>query len=282
MDRELVLLVLTLLVCGPILLLFGAWPASPTGDGAARKLERRAWSALWLPTLPAVLALATLLGWALQEPEHADETLRPMAWVLAAAIGLTWLRTVSRAFRALRTPRFVPIGTVGLVRPRIVASPDFVAAVDRPALRAAFAHEAAHVRHRDPLRLWLGQLAADLQWPLPSARARLAQWRLSLELARDDEARSAGVDGADLAAAILAAAQFPRASRALSITAALGDPGSVIALRVARLLAPSEDADAGSPTWPARLALGTAVLMAVIIGVRYGDGIVRTLPGVSW
>jgi hypothetical protein len=98
--------------------------------------------------------------------------------------------------------------TIGLLRPRVVLAPQVREQLDAAALRAVTAHEEAHARHRDPLRLWMAQLATDLQWPLPSARRRFLAWRVALELARDDEAVARGVDGGDLAAGLLAVARL--------------------------------------------------------------------------
>lgn len=91
----------------------------------------------------------------------------------------------------------------GVLRPRILISPRLANALQDRELEAVVEHERAHARHRDPLRLWLAQLATDLQWPWPQARVRFRAWIHALELARDEEALARGVDGADLAAAIL-------------------------------------------------------------------------------
>jgi hypothetical protein len=77
----------------------------------------------------------------------------------------------------------------------VVVSPALAEVLDPAALRAVHEHESAHARHHDPLRIWLAELAADLQWPSPSARARLQSWPETLELARDDEARERGAQG---------------------------------------------------------------------------------------
>ncbi|MBK7534033.1 MAG: M48 family metalloprotease [Myxococcales bacterium] len=240
MARELLLSMLSLLLVGTLHVVCGAgvgrfWALPPLSRvTSARAAELQAWRLLWAPLVPGALVLAFLLGWALQEPEQA-EALHAWAYLCAAPILLVWGRAVHRAWRA-GLARHVPVaGTVGLLRPRVVVAEALRAALDADALAAAMAHEAAHVRHRDPLRLWLGQLATDLQWPAPGAARRLARWRSALELARDEEACKRGVAGPDLAAALIAAARLH--SRSRGAVAGLGDGAAeVLRLRVARLL----------------------------------------------
>src|SRR5262249_41912742 len=156
-----------------------------------------------LPVLPTVLGLALLAGWALQEPEQTDEVVSRVAVWLALLFAPGWIRACSRAVRSLRSPpKSITAATVGMLRPRVVISTQLEQMVDSHALAAAREHESAHARHADPLRIWLAQVATDLQWPGPAAPARLRAWREALEFARDDEARSRGADGADLAEAI--------------------------------------------------------------------------------
>src|SRR5204862_92527 len=96
---------------------------------------------------------------------------------------------------------------------RVFIAPELSARLDERALHAALEHEMAHARHRDPLRLWLAQIATDLQWPLVAAQQRFTDWRNALELARDAEACER-VEGSDLAAAPAAAAPAPGAAAA--------------------------------------------------------------------
>ena len=101
---------------------------------------------------------------------------------------------------------------------------------------AALEHERAHVRGRDPLRIWLASIVTDMQWPWPPARRRFTAWLRALEIARDDEARANGVRGADLAAAILAIATAQRALPTHCATAPLTDDSRRLQDRIARLL----------------------------------------------
>jgi beta-lactamase regulating signal transducer with metallopeptidase domain len=77
------------------------------------------------------------------------------------------------------------------LRPWVLSSPYLAKTLDDRTIEAALEHERAHARHHDPLRIWLAQLATDLQWPWPQAHKRFQLWILALELARDEEAASA-------------------------------------------------------------------------------------------
>jgi len=138
------------------------------------------------------------------------------------------------------------------------------------------AHEAAHARHRDPLRVWAGQFATDLQWPGRGATDRLAQWRHALELARDEEVRRHGIDGADLAAAVIAALQFANAnaSHAVSIVGS----HERVRERIITLLEPLSTVE---DEWPVpssfRASAIAGPLGAVAFGATFGEAIVRAL-----
>jgi hypothetical protein len=280
MNRELVLAAAILALCGSVVWLAGWLPAGRGDRGdSGRAAERRAWARLWLPLLPAAVGLAALAGWALQEPRDTDEILRPLAPVLIAPLALVWLRAVARALRALGRPARPPVAaTVGLLRPRIALDPRLERDLDGPALAAVLAHEQAHRGHHDPLRIWLAQLATDLQWPSARARDRFEAWRHALELARDEEARAAGVAGEDLAAALVGAVRLAQ-RRAATAAAPLIDAGAALALRVDRLLSPLRAAPA--PRWRARLTVAGALALlgaAAVFGLTYGDLLVRALP----
>jgi BlaR1 peptidase M56 len=279
-SRELVLATMVVVLCGA-----GAWlaswvpAASEPGDRerSGRQLEARSWRRIWWTLLPAGIALATMFGWALQEPSVTDELLRPTAALVAVPIGLVWLRCAVRACVALRRPRELPpLATVGLLRPRVVVGEDLRGALDPAALVAALAHERVHVRHRDPLRIWLAQIATDLQWPSPSARRRFEHWLGALELARDEEARLDGAPGEDLAAAVVAVARMPRRPLGGAMAGLTGAETS-LASRVHRLLAPVP---------PERGRRSIVLLVAVIavlgastaIGAAYGDYVLRAMP----
>ncbi|HEX3765874.1 MAG TPA: M56 family metallopeptidase [Kofleriaceae bacterium] len=284
MSRELVLATMVLVLGGA-----GAWlaswvPAAPElGDRrerSGRQLEARSWRRIWLTLLPAGIALATMSGWALQEPGVTDEPLLPTAALIAVPIGLVWLRCALRACVALRRPgELPPIATVGLLAPRVVVSDEVRGALDPAALDAALAHERVHVRRRDPLRIWLAQIATDLQWPSPSARRRFAHWLGALELARDEEARLDGAPGEDLAAAVVAVARLPRRGPGAAIAGLTGAEVS-LASRVHRLLEPVPP-DGGRRSIALRLAIVALLAASVAIGATHGDDVLRAMPFIA-
>jgi len=285
MDRELMLALLACLLCGPALLVAGAITLRLRPIEPARWLEQHAWRRLWLPLLPAGLVLAFLLGWAVQEPEDAEGA-EPAMLLAAALFALVALRAAVRAVRALRPPpRGVIAMTRGLLRPRVFIAPELSARLDERALQAALEHEAAHARHRDPLRLWLAQIATDLQWPAAAARRRFADWRNALELARDAEACDR-VDGSDLAAALIEAARLSRAAAVpadadadavLGLVTQAGGAGA-FSDRIHRLLdPPGEIPAAPRRRWTWALLAGAAGL-ATAAGGLFGEVVIGLLP----
>ncbi|HVS76272.1 MAG TPA: hypothetical protein VHE11_05010, partial [Steroidobacteraceae bacterium] len=267
-------------------------------DLTAAQLERRSWRRLWYPVVPTLLVAAWLCGWALREPDPVRDPLD--RWVLLAAAipsGLVFARAAARAAWALlRIPTDCGISTVGLIQPQVVFSPFLAKQLEDGVIRAALAHEHAHAIHRDPLRIWLAQLITDLQWPWPWAGRRLGLWLEALELARDDEARAAGADGADLAAAVLASVRYlgrvaapssatPLEGTQLAHARLIGDPGA-LRKRVSRLLAPLPRQSADGST---RLAgveragvlLISLLLTALVLGVVYGERVMRPFLGMT-
>lgn len=279
MDREIVLLVLCLLVCGPMFFMGGLVRPVPPRARNAQHLERLRWSQLWLTVIPAAVGVAAIGGWVLVEPEDAEAVPWPLIAVSLPFLFI-WLRAASRAVRALAfMPEVKAAATVGFLFPRVVISPEFRRSVDEAALSAAVGHELAHARHRDPIRLWLAQLSADLMWPAPPAQSRLRAWRRSLELARDEEARREGADGADLAAAVIAALRVSGGRSSAGAATLTGDAAAV-RQRVRRLLRPLPPAEQPPRSQLGWLAPATLIaLTAGALGVTYGEAVVRLLFG---
>src|SRR5712691_1001898 len=238
MERECCLSMLIILMGGTTLLACGCWPAARVRGSSALRLEEITWRRVWLPVAPGLAVAAWLCGWALTEPDPVPERV-PISLVLAAApFALLLARAAVRAGWSLIVDQGDPAtATVGLLRPWIVFSPHLARRLDEGQVDAVLEHERAHARHWDPLRIWLAQLATDLQWPWPQARYRFSQWMLVLELARDEEAR---VVGSDLAAATMASARFRHNVIPLSSAALTGEP-SALKERFARLLGPLQD-----------------------------------------
>jgi hypothetical protein len=211
MERELCLSILIVLIGGTTLLGCGWWPVTDARESSARRLERIAWRRLWLPVTPAIIVTAWLCGWALVEPDPMPEGAPALLILMSVPLAIVFSRALIRAGWSLLGDRQDPgTATVGLLRPWILFSPHLAKALDDRQIEAALAHERAHARHHDPLRILLAQLATDLQWPWLQARMRMQRWLVALELARDEEACTTGVEGADLAEAILATARFNR------------------------------------------------------------------------
>ncbi len=279
MEREATLLVLSLAICAPLCVAFGAM-ARPIAhfERSGQLAEARAWRRLWLPLVPGCAALAILLGWALHEPDPTDEGLDAMLLVGGIPGAIVLARALARALISAASRHEPLVATIGLLRPRVVIHESIARALCPDSLAAVRAHESAHATHRDPLRIWLAQLAVDLQWPAPSARRRFAHWLHTLEVARDEEAREAGVCGDALAAAIVSVARVAQA-RSRACAALLGQ-GDLLRDRIARLLRPMVPSRRRRTTW--LFAAVVAVLVGgIAAGFVGGDDLLRCLPGVS-
>lgn len=282
MEREAVLVIVAGALFG-IVVWIGALSlgrASPR----SRDPEHLAWWRLVLPLLAGAVVLAFLLGWALQEPDPADEYAGMALHVLAVLTACITVRALARSAKALRssTSIQVPVCTVGLLKPRVLVSNEFRRAVSGGVLAAALAHETAHVRRRDPLRIWLAQLSADLQWPIPGTARRFSAWLLALEAERDNEAVAGGAAAEDLAEAILTAARL-QCGPSASLCANAAGAGDGIAWRVRRLLSPQTSASAPRPraAWTVRASCTVVVLGAVWMGLTFGEAVLRVLPGIG-
>jgi hypothetical protein len=281
-ERENLLTVLSTLLAGSTVTLSSVLPPARDAKRAVRRsgleLERRAWWRLHGPFFAGLVVFAGLVGWALREPDSGENA--PYWLIVAAApFAVLWLRGLVRALRSLRKARRPPlVHTSGLWRPRPILSPAFAVAAEPAVLEAACAHERAHAAHRDPLRIWLAQLVADLQWPLPSARLRYRAWREALEWARDDEARAAGAQGADLAAAILLAARLELGGSFASEACLACSPAPALRSRIGRLLAPAESTPASNDLLRRAILVG-ALVSSLAVGDLLGPGAIRWMLG---
>lgn len=280
MDREIVFAILGALSIGPMLILFGHFAPGAVQANSSRDMEQLRWRALWFPMLPVAILIAAGLGWAFEEPS-ASEALPLWVTLTAIPFGLVWVRAFTRACKAACVCPPVAMAVAGLIWPRIIIAPSFLRSADRHAFRAALLHEHAHMHHRDPLRIWVAQFATDLQWPCRHACDRFAAWREALELARDEEARMAGADGADLAAAILQVARTTpvTATNCAAITA-IHDGSVAVEDRVRRLLddlPPCNGVCAFTLFRVSALALGIA--WALGAGSAWGERFIQVMFG---
>ncbi len=288
MERESLLSLLIMLFGGLLLQLFASWPWAGRRGETVHDLERFHWLRLWYPVVPTLVVATWLVGWAFREPDPVPDPLdRWVVLAVATPFIVVFLRAALRAvWSLLRVPGESGISTVGLFQPLVVFPPMLAKQLDDGAIRAALMHERAHARHRDPLRIWLAQLITDLQWPWPQADRRLALWLEALELARDDEARAAGADGEELAAAIVASIRFlgnPR-TPSLQPRACLHNDRSAHALktRISRLLAPLPMADAAGSSRVGRLQRAALLLIpllatALLLGAAFGERLVQPI-----
>ena len=291
MGRE-ILLTLSIMTCGGLILqLLAPWPPAGIANSNPAVRERQAWRALCRPVAPVLVSAAWLIGWALVEPDPVRDPLDPAVVVcLWLPFGLLFARAGARAAWAL--VRELPecgVSTCGFLQPQVVFSPFLARQLEEPVISAALAHEHAHARHRDPLRIWLAQLITDLQWPWPQAQRRLTVWLAALELARDEQARREGIEGTDLAAAVLSSVRYlgelaPQERSGLGGTqlahARLVGDGLVLEQRVSQLLAPlPPEPDGGhGPGLRRTLVLMIPLLLAaVLLGAVYGQSIMLPL-----
>jgi len=155
------------------------------------------------------------------------------------------------------------IGTLGLLRPRVVIGAHFADLISDEMLASAFAHEVAHVRALDPLRYWVLQLALAIN---PAGRflldAHADRWFAAREAHCDREAVIHGASPLSLANAIVSAAR-PRAQLAV----ALGPSDlSSLRFRVELLLAFAERAPTRRSTrGPSAFAVALALLLITLI-----------------
>jgi hypothetical protein len=281
-ERESLLVILIILLGGLALQLFAAWPGRARHASTSHQQERLHWLLLWRPTAPALTIAAWLCGWALSQPDPVPDRVGWMIFIAFLPFAVVVGRALVRAAWSLwQSPSEYGIATVGLFRPHVVFAPELAKMLDDHAINAALAHERTHVRHRDPLRIWLAQFVTDLQWPWAAAGRRFTLWLAALQCARDDEARAAGVEGSDLATAVLASVRF-QLGGASTEAALLSQPAGLTA-RIARLLRPLPVAPPHRE--PSQLviagSLATALLAAMVLGIVCGESLIGPLLALS-
>ena len=119
-----------------------------------------------------------------------------------AHIDARWIRVVE----GLPNPAF----TAGISSPRIFVASSLAQRLNQPELNAVVAHEAAHVRRRDPLRLSTYRFLSCLFFWLPALKELAADMADEAEIEADDPAAETGPLA--LASALLKLAADPRGS----------------------------------------------------------------------
>ncbi|PXY22865.1 M56 family metallopeptidase [Prauserella muralis] len=251
-DWPLFALVTAAVASYPALVLSGCVLTLLSGKAAAREL--------WLDGHPGALLAPVLAGVSAIAVVNAARVL---------ARGLWHTHRFHRWIAGLRTPapstglarpgalegvQVIPAReplavTVGLWRPYVVVSSGLVAELSEQELRAVLAHEQAHVRRRDPLRLLLGRTLAAHLWFLPVAADLRGRARRGYELAADRHAAKR-CGRAAVAGALLRVAALPPASPAFA--AHFAGP-ELLDARVSQL-------ESGRPPRPAAISRRRAAL----------------------
>jgi hypothetical protein len=271
-----------LLLCAGVVLAWRAGLRRHLADADA-VLAVRLLPAMGSATLVLTIVLPAFL---LYEPPHAHDHPGPLL-VASALFALLVLgdgaRRGLRAWRATRAlARRLPategtlvnleaplVGVVGGWRQRIVAARSVAAVCDQEEFHQVLAHEAAHMRARDNLKLLLLMTMPDaLAW-LPTGGALTAQWRAATELEADE-----GASGSDprkrvaLASALIKVARLSVASGRPRGAARASLPPDGLEQRVRRLLAPAPAMHRG---FPRRHVLACALLVPFLAVPLYAS-----------
>lgn len=161
----------------------------------------------------------------------------------------------------------------GVRRPAIVVSRGTVALLDPDELRAALAHELAHVSGRDPLKSWIAMGARALMCLNPAFQVVARAVARDAEALADERAAAVCGDRLALASGLLklhrATARWPAVPRTLPFAAALAEPlarvrSRDVELRCRRLL---DGAPLPLPYGRVRVLLAGAALTALLFFV---------------
>jgi len=184
-------------------------------------------------------------------------------WIAARRAGVD--PRVVRVVQGLPNPAF----TVGWIFPRIFVAAALAARLGRAELSAVLAHEGAHVRRRDPLRLSLFRFVACTLFWIPALRSLADDMADDAEVLADDVA----AEGRPLvlASAILALAEGQQAKTGLSGSASPFLRPSLTARRIRRLA--GEDAAVGT-----HLTRRSTIAAAAALSVVWASGLLAAHP----
>ena len=225
----------------------------------------------WVRISPFLLGIVSVVGFALPsflllEPRRTTE--RPDAVLLilaalAAALLIILMARCCRLFwttrrsvqhwqntgqklsipgvwfpvRAAESPKSL-IAVAGLVRPQVFVGKDVLTQLSQDELRAAIAHEAAHVRSFDNLKQFILRVTR-----LPECLRQFgwmdSEWSSAVEFAADEEALRSGTPALDLGSALIKVARLSDTKLQSSFLAASHlippDCSSAIGLRIQHL-----------------------------------------------
>ncbi|MCA0377122.1 MAG: M56 family metallopeptidase [Gemmatimonadetes bacterium] len=175
----------------------------------------------------------------------------------ASALGQAAVRaglpvTRTRVVRGLPMPAF----TSGWFAPRVIVAADLPDRLASDELTAVLAHEAVHLRRRDPLRLFALRALASLLFWLPVLRRLAADLEDEVEITADDEVP------APLALALASAVLTLGAGTERAVPGTVGFQRADLLPRRIRRLA-GEDAEPVSHTSTGSLLAATAALVLV-------------------
>ncbi|MEJ7792967.1 MAG: M56 family metallopeptidase [Gaiellaceae bacterium] len=154
--------------------------------------------------------------------------------------------------------------THGLFRPRVLLSRGAIETLTPPELHAVLAHEANHLRRRDPLRLLAAEIASSAFLIFPLVRDIARHFVVATELAADRAAVAAAGRRA-LAAGLIKFIETPRhlAVPALALDSASDE-------RVVALLRPADFVHSVALSRASvHLTLASATAIAVTLGVLF-------------
>jgi hypothetical protein len=262
--------------------------------------RRRSGSLFVLRMLPAAASTGLVLGllvpaYGLFEPRVTAEKAGPALFaciILALGLigaglyraGMSWLATrrlermwtsasvgsvrLGIPVRSYRVPSELPLAAlVGVVRPRLFVSGQFLDALSENERQAVLQHEAGHLRSLDNLKRTAMKLAPDWLSLSPVGNEIEAAWAVVAEEEADDHA--VGPDrtlSLDLAGALLKAVRLTPVRCA---PASNFYDGATVARRVARLL---KDRPAGGRQAAGRLAPRFAGILALLVAVAVFSG----------
>lgn len=177
-----------------------------------------------------------------------------------------------RHLRGVTAPS-VPAFTAGLFRPKVYVSEGLASDLSSDELEAVIAHEDAHRRRRDPLRLTVWRFLGCALFFIPALRALVEDMADEAEIAADDVAASdVRVEPLALASALVTIADRYRNRTGLPVPAAVGLLGRDLLDRRVRRLAGEQVAIASHLS---RRALGVA---GIIIAMAWISGLLVAHP----
>lgn len=289
-------------VAGALLANAAAWLTWRFGNRA--RLLRSPGLLFSIRILPLMFAVALTVGFALPsflllEPTRSVETPEPYLIVLAG-LGMAsivflitrcarllamsskalkkWLRRAELLPMSLSAPVYLVqspdslVAVAGILNPRVLVGRTALATLTKEELRAAIAHELAHVRSLDNLKQLVLKITRLPRF-FPSLTAADTAWSAAVELAADADALRQGTSPLELSSAIVKVCRLKAVPiEALSVAACHlipADGASALAIRVQHLQEAMEAnsrprAHAASYRWSLGLVTGMVAYLLVL------------------